>query len=670
MQAQCPSCGSSIPFKSQLSAYAVCAACQTLVVRKDVSVSSVGTVATLLADGSLLQVGTQGTYQGNAFEILGRIQVALGPKAQPSAIWNEWYASFANGVNGWIGEALGEYFVSFLEKASGLPREDDLNFGQSIGLGDTRYVVTAIAEGTAVSFEGELPFVMSTEYKATMVDLQSCTGKAASIDYSEDPPLLFRGQWCTFDELKFLRLRGAEEDDAGPRLAERNLKSMKCSSCGAPIELHAAGLTQTIVCQFCDAVLDLQQDETFSQALRFEQAKNKVPAAIPLGTEGNLPGLARAVRCIGYMRRSTKVDGVTYRWSEYLLYEQTLGYRWLTESQGHWTLLSPLHKLPARPNGQPVGIPTGENVSVDGTTYKHFQTTRAVVDYVAGEFYWRVRVGEGSVVNDYVAPPAIVSSDVAQLEVNWSQGTYLSGATVWKAFGLKGPVPAARGVANNQPNPHGAAVKRRIFAYLAALAVAFGFLVTRIPSQKQVFEQSWTYKTDDPEHSKLANVTIPDGTHNLRLTVATSPLQKRWAFFQMSLIDEKKHVAFDTGATVYHDAGVDDGEAWSESKLRDSAVLSQVPGGQYLLRVDPQSNVNPATTPEVANPAANPLLASPVFNYTVRVERDVPQWGYFWLLFFLGLVPPAWSLWRNLSFENTRWSESDHPPMSSWSSDD
>ncbi len=39
------------------------------------------------------------------------------------------------------------------------------------------------------------------------------------------------------------------------------------------------------------------------------------------------------------MRRRVRYYGVDYEWSETLLWSPFLGYRWLLEYNGHWTLL-------------------------------------------------------------------------------------------------------------------------------------------------------------------------------------------------------------------------------------------------------------------------------------------------------------------------------------------
>ena len=40
------------------------------------------------------------------------------------------------------------------------------------------------------------------------------------------------------------------------------------------------------------------------------------------------------------------MDGIEYRWSEYLLYNPYKGYRYLTEYNGHWNDIRTLRALP------------------------------------------------------------------------------------------------------------------------------------------------------------------------------------------------------------------------------------------------------------------------------------------------------------------------------------
>ncbi|MFN8612006.1 MAG: DUF4178 domain-containing protein [Vulcanimicrobiota bacterium] len=663
MQSQCPSCGNNLTYKSELSAYVVCPACQTLVARKNMQFEAVGKVAALQADGSLIKLGTQGTFEGKSFEVVGRIQMILGQPERPEAVWNEWFAVFSNGAGGWLGEHLGEYFVSFVEPAKGAPASNEVQVGQLLGLGQQRAVVTSVSRGTALTFEGELPFVMETSYEAVFADISTTTGAAATLDYSDSAPLLFKGRWCRFEELKFQGLRLGEDEGQGPQLSAANLKTLKCPTCGAPHELKAGGLSQTLVCQYCDSGIDLNADATFRDVLKFEQAMGKVPAKIPLGSKGKLPGQSSPFTCIGFLAKSTVVYGTRYKWAEYLLYEPTQGYQWLTESNGHWSLLQPLHKVPLTQQGMPTGYPPNSQVSLDRKNFKHFQSTHASVDYVAGEFYWRVRAGEGSQVVDYVCPPEVLSADSTQSEINWSRGNYLLGQDVWRAFGLEGTPPEARGIANNQPNPYYAASNRRWAVYLLTVVAAFMFLLFRAATVPQVcFTHRWDYLDYQADRAQLANVTVPPGKHNLYISVQADGLDQRWGYFLISLIDEKGQQARDTAVQVYQERGSDDEGPWAESSTNAGASISHVEGGEYLLRVEPQSNIQGQDQPE-GNGTATPTPRR-LFSYVVNVQPDLPQWGTFWMLVMLGLLPPLYSLWRASNFETRRWSESDHAPGS------
>ena len=39
---------------------------------------------------------------------------------------------------------------------------------------------------------------------------------------------------------------------------------------------------------------------------------------------------------IGAMARSVTIEGTQYFWSEYLLYNPQIGFRWLVNSDNHW----------------------------------------------------------------------------------------------------------------------------------------------------------------------------------------------------------------------------------------------------------------------------------------------------------------------------------------------
>ena len=49
------------------------------------------------------------------------------------------------------------------------------------------------------------------------------------------------------------------------------------------------------------------------------------------------------VKIIGAVTRSVTIEGIKYFWNEYLLYNPTLGFRWLVESDNHWNYVEPIN---------------------------------------------------------------------------------------------------------------------------------------------------------------------------------------------------------------------------------------------------------------------------------------------------------------------------------------
>jgi len=55
--------------------------------------------------------------------------------------------------------------------------------------------------------EGELPFQYWDKQDAVFVDLMSTSGKFATVDYTDETPVLYLGQSVEFDDLKLKNLR-------------------------------------------------------------------------------------------------------------------------------------------------------------------------------------------------------------------------------------------------------------------------------------------------------------------------------------------------------------------------------------------------------------------------------------------------------------------------------
>ncbi|MCX5905973.1 MAG: DUF4178 domain-containing protein [Deltaproteobacteria bacterium] len=382
--------------------------------------------------------------------------------------------------------------------------------------------------------------------------------------------------------------------------------------------------TESIACEACGSVIDLT-DPKFKIIATY-RAKIKHKPHIPLGARGQLRG--EILEMIGYMRRAVTVEGVVYEWSEYLLFNPYKGFRWLTESNGHFSLVKTASYLPKVKKGP------RPSASYLNQIFRHFQTAEARVVYVIGEFYWKVRVGEAAKVSDYIAPPLILSREKTEAEVVWSIGEYLEPEVIWKAFNLRTAPPSKIGVAPNQPSPYASQAKAimRIFSYFLLAGVMIHVLLSFMAQNTLAFKNSYVFRQGDREKALVTDLFEIQGHPSNVVIQSTASVNNSWLYLHMSLVNEDGR-AYNFGREISYYPGVDGGESWSEGSTSEEATLTAVPAGKYYL-----------------------LIA-------IQVRRDVPQWSFLIIaLGALALIPIFMKL-RSGRFESRRWEEGD--PQSS-----
>jgi hypothetical protein len=205
-KANCPSCGAPIAFRWSNAVQTVCEYCRSVLVRHDVDLEKVGQVATIPDDASPIQLGTEGIYGNKAFQVIGRIVYEY-----EQGSWNEWHLIFNDGTSGWLADAQLEYAVSFWTALPApLPRDHQISTGTRFSWHNVVYQVTSITRAHYVGVEGELPFEYWDKQDITFADLRSPDARFATIDYSENPPLLFIGEAVEYDDLRLKNIREFE----------------------------------------------------------------------------------------------------------------------------------------------------------------------------------------------------------------------------------------------------------------------------------------------------------------------------------------------------------------------------------------------------------------------------------------------------------------------------
>lgn len=415
-------------------------------------------------------------------------------------------------------------------------------------------------------------------------------------------------------------------------MAGKTPRVFACANCGASIPLRAIGLTVTVACPTCGAVIDATSENY--RIVSTIAKKTTIKPLIPLGTRGTLAGKTWEV--IGFMQRT---DGSgRYPWKEYLLFNPYYGFRWLTEADGHWNFVRMIKEMPE--------VGTANMATYDWQNFRLFHRGKAKVAYVLGEFYWRVKVGETVDVEDYVVPPRILSAEKSAQEITWSVGEYLAPEAVKQAFGIKRAMPLQKGIAPNQEAP-----LKRIRPKINRLAWIFLGIVCLLQlsscvasPNRELFRASYPVSPNAAQMRVSPPFTVPSRMTNLAIRI-DAPVQDSWVIMDGELVNDSTGEIREFSKEVEYYSGYDSDGYWSEGSQSGTVYLAAVPRGTYHLNF------------QVSGPAG----AQPI-SYALEVRRGVPRWPNFFLAIALLGIWPIWLWWKDRSFEIARWSESDYSP--------
>jgi hypothetical protein len=384
-------------------------------------------------------------------------------------------------------------------------------------------------------------------------------------------------------------------------------KVFNCPSCGAGITLRAAGQTVTAVCGSCGAIID-STNENYRVVEKVTKAQ-KFDPLIPLGQRGKLKGILWEV--IGYMERA---DGA-YSWSEYLLFNPTRGFRWLTEFDGHWNYVLMTKDKPT--------ITLGGGMDSYGRTvarylnkqYFLFNKGTAKVTYVLGEFYWQVRRGEKTHIEDYIRPPEILSCEKTNDEVVWSLGEYVEANDVKSAFQIKAPMPNKVGVAPNQTSTvTEAAYHTGKYWFVFFLIILFIQVMTIVFTKGEtVYTESFKFSPMDSERIRVSPpFDLKYGTSNVEIDVS-APVSNNWLEVQGDLVNDDDGGTYEFEQGVEYYSGYDSDGFWAEGSQKSDTTLSAIPSGKYHLNLEVSGPALPALSKQVEEipPVTTPASAVP-----------------------------------------------------------
>ncbi|MBF0408136.1 MAG: DUF4178 domain-containing protein [Candidatus Riflebacteria bacterium] len=419
--------------------------------------------------------------------------------------------------------------------------------------------------------------------------------------------------------------------------SEGALTQVKCTNCSAGISLHEESEIEILACTFCGSCLEVKNNLKVAA----KPAREKRPyTQLKIGSTGILRGV-RYVN-VGILQFTEEDEGLTYQWTEFLLYSRSRGYVWLIFEDNHWVLMTE-YKDRLSTQLSPYAKPW-TRFSAGEKSFTVFENGIAKLTYFDGNLPWLPRGREVVHFLDAVSPPYIFSIEESFGRQEYFIGEYIPATEALEAFRIAGFEPST--VYPCQPMR-----TNRLFECTAPVALASGALnmliyLYRSDAGKIVFQQSFS------------NTEVASGTISRPLSVAKTsalysiqvhcPLDNAWGFFDVALVQgDQQFFNLDCEIAYYH--GYEDGESWSEGTQSVTSHFRVPEPGSYSLNIIGQGNKGESETATV-------LQNVPV-NIAIR-EGVVTADYSFWLSIVCFICAIPYYLMR-INFEFKRWRSSD-----------
>ncbi|HNP47854.1 MAG TPA: DUF4178 domain-containing protein [Bacteroidia bacterium] len=627
----CASCGAMLNFRLGDSAAMICPKCRSFV-HRSVSVASVPKAAPVPEDMSVIRIGTTGTLEGKAFEIIGRIRYNYRRSFR-----NKWLMSFADGSSRYLMEGLGVYAVMELENVN-FSSSKVAQFKPKVEAefpGDKILYVEELEKVLEIHFDGEL---MSVSHETpdfltiyfTNNDLQCALMQI----YSRTENEMFTGRLIEFEKFNFKNLRISGDQN---KIYQGSLPAplkLTCTRCSAEFQLFTHDQAKVCACPQCHAYFEYKKKTaTFSEQQK--RPEDVADPVLPVGSQGKLRDTFYIVT--GYaVKKDAKYN---YHWVEYTLWNPVFGYAYLAEYNGHWNYLYQVDYFPRV-------VLKKDFVYTQERLFRVYNVYKAKTLYTEGEFSFDLYDADGTSYQEYISPPYMLTRELTHDELGWYLGEYIEPSEIKEAFDVKTEFPSKVGIGSSQPlrlsfNP-------KTLNLVTFIMIAFVTLIQIIfvysARNETIFQQRLSSVPDSIGQLKPVvspTFTLQGGKSNLEFAMY-SPVDNNWYEAGVELVDESNGATVEFSKAIEFYSGYDDGP-WTEGQKNEEVILSSIPAGNYHF-------------------VLYPSVGSGFPPLDLILKRDVPVWSNYFMTIAALILLPLIQRWRLNRFERSRWMESDFSP--------
>lgn len=555
----CPNCSQAIYFRHSGSNVIVCTCGKRL--KKEENFLMVQAFEGVKEVDSAIQPGTEGTWNGKKFTVLGRIRAWM-----EEFVFNYWTVAFEDGRLWYLGEGYGIY--AFYEKI------EDARVGLVIFTNERLENVTSFLDHSYFierkyvcyrwEVEGEILFpVLRSEF--TIVEMGAEEGNRIEL-IEGFTPLAYSVYYESFANLHLTNLR----EPTG------SIKKLTCTECSIHNDIKGYPYVQSYSCSRCGTRYELRDGTSFKKITERNDLDEN--SRITLGAKGTVRGVEYEV--IGFTLKQER-NAWQSQWREYTLYNPVQGFTFLSEFEGHWIHLRERGDCPVVKNEV-------KEFSFNNEPFHKFNAYTFATRVAAGCFPYNIFNDESKSVKEYISPPEIWIQEKSNREGTvWYHGEHISHGELAKAFGQNIILMPKSGVGAVQPKGYVNPLKLASVALLAMLFLIIAHLLSRnFNDQRTILTKTLNFSDTLNSTSLVSQKFTLDRWRSNLLIKIYAPVDNSWFALGANLVNTKTGTEYsiEKGVEYYH--GVEDGAIWTEGGWQEEAIFNQVPAGEYQLQIE------------------------------------------------------------------------------------
>ncbi len=625
---QCPECNRVLNLKSAHLSHWHCQCGCMLFLAEDGSLKTtlIHSISSFL---EIIKPGTKGSWNGNAFTVSGRFRLWFIEN-----VFNYWTIELQDGSIKILGEAYGLYAIyekiDFREIIL-FTKLNALQNNKSIWLGNTEYEFIRKNEVRFWDAEGDF-YKPLLNIRCSFELMSPERNQVEIFELESDSFELYSVQYTSFESLQLYNLR--EQFDAG--------KKFLCESCGAETIVKLFPYSQCWTCNTCNSA-----HYYFNGGQRLETS---VPKLKPIGVFKI--GDSLWLNDIGYevLGYALKEDSQeNYQWKEYTLFNRNVGFAFLNESDGHWTLLKETGDSPN------MRMARAKSFEFNDRTFQLFNAYGFKIAQASGAF-------SGNIFNDsyklyakdFIAPPYILCVEQGDREhTTWFMGEHIATKELKKQTNQYLPVKMSIGPAEPKAMIELTFLVKCTLLVLLLL-IGIHFLIGYNQQEKVLLNYQYTMADSLPQQTFISDeFELTKWKSNLQFDIY-APVDNSWFELEATLINKVTgdEYGLQQGVEQYH--GVTEGESWSEGGNQETVYLSSIPSGKYILKIT-----------AVRDMYSYALSGGKMDNFSLKVTNDVPMQRNFWLIVLVVLIWPVYKFFTMNYYEQRRWESSPYSPYTS-----